>query len=194
MGSIEAAAAGQLKFGFCLGGNLYGSNPDAAFAAEALGKLDMVVYLNTTLNTGHAHGLAQRDDHPAGACARRRARSRPRRSRCSATCARATAARARHAGPRSEVEIVADLARRVLGNDGPIDWNEMATHCADSRGDRPDHSRAGRRSAEIDRTKQEFQISGRRLDTPRFPTPNGRAQLHVHDCCPSWRRGQASCG
>ena len=35
-----------------------GSNPDATFAAEALGKLDLLVYLNTTLNTGHAHGLA----------------------------------------------------------------------------------------------------------------------------------------
>ena len=29
MACIEAAAAGRLKFGFCLGGNLYGSNPDA---------------------------------------------------------------------------------------------------------------------------------------------------------------------
>ncbi len=30
----KAAHAGELKFGFCLGGNLYGSNPDAAFAAR----------------------------------------------------------------------------------------------------------------------------------------------------------------
>ena len=33
LGCIEAAHAEQLKFGFCLGGNLYGSNPDAAFVA-----------------------------------------------------------------------------------------------------------------------------------------------------------------
>ncbi|HMO84298.1 MAG TPA: histidine kinase, partial [Lacipirellulaceae bacterium] len=55
---MEGAAAGELKVGVCLGGNLYGSNPDARFAQRALGSLDMLVYLSTTLNTGHAFGLA----------------------------------------------------------------------------------------------------------------------------------------
>ncbi|MFP6611346.1 MAG: molybdopterin-dependent oxidoreductase, partial [Pirellulales bacterium] len=55
---VERAAAGQLKFGFCLGGNLYGSNPDAAYAAQALSQLNTLVYLSTTLNTGHAHAVA----------------------------------------------------------------------------------------------------------------------------------------
>src|SRR5262249_8371100 len=58
MASMEAGGNGKLKFGLCLGGNLYGSNPDSAYAAEALGKLDLLVYMSTTLNTGHAHGLA----------------------------------------------------------------------------------------------------------------------------------------
>jgi anaerobic selenocysteine-containing dehydrogenase len=35
--------------------------------------------------------------------------------------------------------------------------------------------------AEIDRTKQEFQISGRTFHQPQFATPDGRARLHVHD-------------
>jgi anaerobic selenocysteine-containing dehydrogenase len=35
--------------------------------------------------------------------------------------------------------------------------------------------------AEIDRTKQEFQIPGRTFHKPRFPTADGRAILHVHD-------------
>src|SRR3954463_13406325 len=58
MACVEGAAAGEVKFGFCLGGNLYGSNPDAKFAASALRKLDQITYLSTTLNSGHAHGLA----------------------------------------------------------------------------------------------------------------------------------------
>ena len=41
--------------------------PTPTFAAERCRKLETLVYLNTTLNTGHAHGLAARDDHPAGA-------------------------------------------------------------------------------------------------------------------------------
>ena len=59
MQCMEGAAKGDLKFGLCLGGNLYGSNPDAAFANQALSNLDMLVYLSTTLNTGHVHGLAK---------------------------------------------------------------------------------------------------------------------------------------
>jgi molybdopterin-dependent oxidoreductase alpha subunit len=56
---MEAAHRGDLKFAMCLGGNLYGSNPDSQFADEALRRLDMLVMLNTTLNTGHSNGLAK---------------------------------------------------------------------------------------------------------------------------------------
>jgi molybdopterin-dependent oxidoreductase alpha subunit len=42
MACMQAADAGELKFGFCLGGNLFGSNPDATFARQALGRLDML--------------------------------------------------------------------------------------------------------------------------------------------------------
>src|SRR5690606_4672457 len=53
MACMEAADRGEMDVAFCLGGNLYGSNPDAAFAARALQKIGQVVYLSTTLNTGH---------------------------------------------------------------------------------------------------------------------------------------------
>jgi anaerobic selenocysteine-containing dehydrogenase len=35
--------------------------------------------------------------------------------------------------------------------------------------------------ADIDRTKQEFQIGGRTFHAAQFATPDGRARLHVHD-------------
>jgi anaerobic selenocysteine-containing dehydrogenase len=38
--------------------------------------------------------------------------------------------------------------------------------------------------SEIDRTRQEFQIGGRVFHDARFPTYNGRANLHVHDLPP----------
>lgn len=34
--------------------------------------------------------------------------------------------------------------------------------------------------AEIDRTREEFQIAGRTFHTPVFPTPSGRARFHAH--------------
>jgi anaerobic selenocysteine-containing dehydrogenase len=35
--------------------------------------------------------------------------------------------------------------------------------------------------AQIDRTKEEFQIPGRTFHEPKFPTADGRAILHLHD-------------
>ena len=56
---MEAAEESMMDVGFFLGGNLYGSNPDSNFAANALSKLKMSIMLNTTLNTGHFNGLAE---------------------------------------------------------------------------------------------------------------------------------------
>ena len=143
MACIEAAAAGELKFGFCLGGNLYGSNPDAEFAAEALANLDLLVYLNTTLNTGHAHGLARetiilpvlaRDEEPQPTTQEsmfnyiRLSDGGPRR----------------HEGPRSEIEVVSLLADRVLG---AIDADRLAR-------DRAHAARFARRSPRCSRLRE----------------------------------------
>jgi len=177
MGSIEAAAEGRLKVGVCLGGNLYGSNPDAAFAHSALGKLDLLVYMNTTLNTGHAHGLAAetiilpvlaRDEEP-----------QPTTQESMFNYVRLSdGGPARHIGPRSEVQIVADLAHRVLGEVGPVDWRVMA----DTGQIRQAMSQiipGWEKIHDIDRTREEFHITGRTFREPTFSTPSGKARLHV---------------
>ena len=60
MACMQAAERGEVHSAICLGGNLFGSNPDAKFAMRALSKLDLITYLSTTLNTGHAWGRAAR--------------------------------------------------------------------------------------------------------------------------------------
>jgi molybdopterin-dependent oxidoreductase alpha subunit len=186
-GCIEAADAGRMKLGVCLGGNLYGSNPDAAYAARAMSKLDMLVYLSTSLNTGHVRAPAAetiilpvlaRDEEP-----------QPTTQESMFNYVRLSdGGPARHVGPKSEVEVVAEIAARVLentGNGNPsngrgvIDWQSM-------RDTGRIRQAIGRivpgfeLMTEIDRTKQEFQIGGRTFHQPRFPTPSGRARLHVH--------------
>ena len=109
MACMEGAAAGELKVGFCLGGNLYGSNPDATYAEKSLDNLDQIVYLSTTLNTGHAYGLARetiilpvlaRDEEPEPTTQEsmfnyiRLSDGGPRR----------------HEGTRSEIDIIASIA------------------------------------------------------------------------------------
>jgi len=175
---MEAAQRGLLRFGWCLGGNLYGSNPDAASAEKALINLEMIVYLSTTLNTGHARGRAKetivlpvlaRDEEPQKTTQEsmfnyvRLSDGGPRR----------------HLGPRHEVSVIAHLARAVLGDNGPIDWHAMERHETIRHFIAriiPGYEKIG----EIDRTGREFQIAGRTLHTPRFPTPTGRAQFKPH--------------
>jgi molybdopterin-dependent oxidoreductase alpha subunit len=182
MGCIEAAEAGRLKFGFCLGGNLYGSNPDARYAQRALAKLDMIVYLSTTLNTGHARGLAHetivlpvlaRDEEP-----------QPTTQESMFSYVRLSdGGPRRHEGPRSEIQIVAELGRRVLGSDGPLDWARLS-RTGEIRDAIARVIPGWEKISEIDRTKQEFRVAGRHLVEAPFPTASGRAQLHVHELPP----------
>jgi molybdopterin-dependent oxidoreductase alpha subunit len=175
---MEAAKSGELKFGLCLGGNLYGSNPDAQFAEEALEELDMLVMLNTTMNTGHGRGLAKqtivlpvlaRDEEPEPSTQEsmfnyvRLSDGGPRRL----------------PGPRSEVSIIAEIGRRVLGNSTPVDWEEMQK----TNTIRHWISKVVPGYQEIDtiaKTGKEFQVGGRTYHTPKFNTKDGRAKLFTH--------------
>ena len=56
---MQAIDRGEIKVGLCLGGNLFGSGPDAAWSTRVMGKLDHVAYMSTTLNTGHAWGTGK---------------------------------------------------------------------------------------------------------------------------------------
>ena len=179
LGSIGRADEGKVRFASCLGGNLYGSNPDSAFAARAMSKIDMVAYMSTTLNTGHAHGRGRetiilpvlaRDEEPQATTQE----SMFNYVRLS------DGGTPRHVGPRSEVQVIADLAGRVLGDSTPIDWESMRRHGRIREAIAeiiPGYEKIGA----IDQTRQEFQIDGRTLHEPKFPTDTGRAKFHVVD-------------
>lgn len=176
---VEQSAAGRLRMGFCLGGNLFGSNPDARFAADALSKLDMTVYLNTTLNTGHAHGLAaQALILPVKA---RDEESQPTTQESMFNYIRLSdGGPQRLDGPRSEIDVIADLGDRLLGQSGPIDWSAMRQH-ANIRQMIARVVPGFEKLAEIDQTREEFQIAGRTFHRPVFATPDRRARIHIHD-------------
>jgi anaerobic selenocysteine-containing dehydrogenase len=103
----------------------------------------------------------------------------------------------RHAGTRSEVDVIATIAEHVFEGEpassgaqaqswllasrsSPLDWSSMRSTA---------HIRQAiarivpgfEHLAEIDRTKQEFQIAGRTFHEPRFATPDGRARMHAHE-------------
>jgi molybdopterin-dependent oxidoreductase alpha subunit len=175
---IEAANRYDLRVGFCLGGNLYGSNPDSTYAAEALSRLEMNVMLSTTLNTGHVHGLADetivlpvlaRDEEP-----------QPTTQESMFNLVRLSDGGPRRLpGPRSEVEVIAAIGGKLLPESAGIDWQSMRENGTIRRwigAVVPGFQEI----ADIDQTKQEFQIPGRTFHEPRFATDDGRGAMHVH--------------
>ncbi|MHC5113161.1 MAG: FdhF/YdeP family oxidoreductase [Planctomycetota bacterium] len=176
---MTQAHAGQMRFACCLGGNLYGSNPDSTFAAEAMNRIDTVVYLSTTLNTGHAWGTGRetiilpvlaRDEEPE-ATTQESMFNYVRFSE---------GGEPRHEGPRSEVEVIASIAEAYFddADASPVDWASMRRHrrIREAIGKIiPGYAAIG----DIDDTKREFQIEGRTFHEPSFPTASGRAQFHA---------------
>ncbi len=188
MECMVSADTGELKVGFCLGGNLYGSNPDAKFAAKSLANLDQLVYLNTTLNTGHAYGLARETIIlPVSA---RDEESEPTTQESMFNFIRMSdGGPKRHAGTRSEVEIISAIADGVLGPaasastaapPSPIDWSVMRS-TSEIRHTIAKVVPGFEEIENIDKTKHEFQIGGRTFHKPQFATPDGRARLHTHE-------------
>lgn len=187
MGCMKAAESGEVRSALCLGGNLFGSNPDAKFASRALGKLELITYLNTTLNTGHAWGRGRetlilpvlaRDEEPA-ATTQESMFNFVRLSDGGA---------ARHQGPRAEIDIIATLGRMVGAGAGAVDWESLRDACQVRQLIAqvvPGFEKLG----DIDRTRQEFQIPGRTFHTPRFATPSGKAHFAAHPLPPQHEGG-----
>lgn len=175
MACMEAAQDGKIKAGICLGGNLFGSNPDASYARQALGKLQMLATLSTTLNTGHVHALADqtlilpvlaRDEEP-----------QPTTQESMFNYVRLSdGGAARLPGPRSEIQVIAEFGHRLVGDSAAIRWNDMRQ----GNTIRQWISKVvpGYAAIEnIDQTKQEFLIEGRTYHRPQFGTPDGKAVL-----------------
>jgi len=179
---MERADQGTIRAAVCLGGNLYGSNPDATFAGRAMEKLDLAVYLSTTLNTGHAWGTGRetyilpvlaRDEEPE-----------PTTQESMFNFVRlSSGGPVRHQGPRSEVQVIAELGEGLLGDSTPIDWRSMR-HTGRIREMIAKVVPGYEGVADIDRTKREFAIPGRVLHVPKFPTADGRAIVHCHEIPP----------
>jgi molybdopterin-dependent oxidoreductase alpha subunit len=186
---LDAAEAGKMRFALCLGGNLWGASPDATYAGRAMEKIDTVVYLSTSLNTGHAGGLGGEETIILPVLARDEEPEPSTQESMFSYVRLSDGGTPRHAvtetsGPRAEVAIVADLAERVLGAGGPVNWRDMA-HTSTIRRAIAAIVPGLEQIADIDRTKQEFSIPGRAIDRPAFPTADGRAHLVVHDIPPA---------
>ncbi len=175
---IEAAEAGKVDSLLCLGGNLYGANPDSMQAKRALGNIDTIIYLATKPNLGHFSGLAKKNTIVIPVL------NRFEQPYKTTTESGNNFVRLSDEGETHlqgdlipEGQFLTELAHRLLGSD-PINWRELQN---------PKYVRqliaqtipGYEKIATIDQTKEEFTIGGRILTTPHFPTPTGKAAMFV---------------
>lgn len=175
--SMEAAARGEIDAALLLGGNLFGSNPDRAWAGAALRTIPFTVSLTTKLNEGHVHGRGRtslvlpvlaRDEEPQ-ATTQESMFNFVRLSDGGTPAVRGEL--------RSEVEVLSAIASGVLP-EGRFDWSVLHSHEAlrhEIARVVPGYADA----AEIGSTRREFAVAGRVLHEPRFPTADGRAHFAV---------------
>lgn len=173
---VQRAGEGRVRFALHLGGNLFGSCPDARAASNALRCIGTTVFLSTTLNTGHAHGRGRESlILPVRA---RDEEDQPTTQESMFNFVRLSdGGPARYDGPTGEVRVIAALARRVL-TDSPLNFDELERHSNLRRAIAaiiPGYEPV----AEIDTTKREFAVQGRTRHEPVFATPTGRARFHA---------------
>jgi molybdopterin-dependent oxidoreductase alpha subunit len=171
---MDSAHNNEIDFAWNLGGNLYGSNPDAKFTQESLSKIGFTLYMNTTLNQSHFRGVGKttlilpvlsRDEEPE-----------PTTQESMFSFVRLSeGGPARYLGPRSEVKVVAEIARRVLP-EGSIPWKELS-HTGQIRNMIGSVVPGFDKMKSIDDSKEEFHIDGRALHSPQFPRSGGKAEF-----------------
>ena len=176
---IEAADDHKVDTLFCLGGNLYGANPDSTQAKRALGNVETIIYLATKPNLGHFHGLAKHNTIVIPVL------NRFENPHKTTTESGNNFVRFNDTGKThltqadliSEVEFLTELADRVHGT-FPVNWRQLQ----DTKYVRqliaqtiPGYEKIGA----IDETNEEFTISGRIVTEPKFKTPSGKAKMFV---------------
>jgi molybdopterin-dependent oxidoreductase alpha subunit len=187
---MAAAQRGEMDAAFLLGGNLLGANPDRAWSEQALGRIPFTLTLSTKLNTGHAlrRGgtrivlpVLARDEEPQ----RTTQESMFNFVRMSdGGEAELRGGDAVGAELRSEVQVIASLARRILPPDR-FDWASLEEHA--SLREAVSSTVPGYGALrELDEGGAEFQIGGRSFHRPRFATEDGRANCRVTPV-PHWK-------
>ncbi|BAG05246.1 oxidoreductase alpha subunit [Microcystis aeruginosa NIES-843] len=178
---IEAAERGKINTLFCLGGNLYGANPDLTQAKKALAQIDTIFYVATKPNLGHFQGLARQNTVILPVFARFE-NPHPTTTESGNNFVRfnergSSHLQGSHVDIISEVELLTNIAVKVLGTN-PIDWSRLH----DTAYIRqliaktiPGYEKIG----QLDQTQTEFTISGRIFTEPHFPTSTGKAQMSV---------------
>lgn len=190
--TVRAMRDGRLDVFMAMGGNFAAATPDTALTETALREVPLTVHVSTKLNRSHVVpgrrslilpclGRTERDDGDHRRAARDAA---PRfvTVEDSMSVVHSSRGTLRPASDmlRSEPAIVADLARRVLGDDDPTPWEDFGDDYARIR---ESISRVVPGFEDFERRVSEpggFVLPHPPRDVREFPTATGKARFTVN--------------
>jgi len=176
MACMRAAHAGDMDAAVIMGGNLFEATPDTDWAETALSKIGLKVFLTTTLNRGHVHGLGEGETLILPVTARDEEWEPTTQESMFNFVRLSDGGIARLDNVRPETHILADLAGHML-SDCPIDFSAFTRH-AKTRQAIAAIVPGMEDMADIDVAKREFHIRNRVLHAPMFGG-DGKAHFRV---------------
>ncbi|MDO8360321.1 MAG: molybdopterin dinucleotide binding domain-containing protein, partial [Devosia sp.] len=177
MAGLEAAARGEIDAAVIMGGNLWGATPDTEFSTRAMGAIGFKLFLTTTLNRGHVHGLGEGESLILPVTARDEEWSPTTQESMFNFVRLSDGGIERLDNVRPETVILSDLAQLLLPG-SPIPFARFKDH-RELRQAIAVIVPGMEQLADIDVAKKEFHIKNRVMHAPKFGTADGRAHFVV---------------
>ncbi|WP_224703035.1 FdhF/YdeP family oxidoreductase [Devosia aquimaris] len=177
MACLKAADAGEIDSAVIMGGNLWGATPDTGFANRAMGAIGFKLFLTTTLNMGHVHGLGDGEVLILPVTARDEEWEPTTQESMFNYVRLSDGGIVRLDNVRPESWILGELGQRLMPN-SPIAFKAFSAH-AKVRDAIAAIVPGLEELADIDVAKKEFHIKHRVMHTPEFGTVDGKAHLVI---------------
>ncbi|NOR88252.1 MAG: FdhF/YdeP family oxidoreductase, partial [Bacteroidales bacterium] len=176
MSCMKASSEGKIDLAFLLGGNLFSANPDTKFAEKAFNNIPFKVFLNTTLNQGHFNGIDE-EVIILPVIARDEEKQKTTQESMFNFVRMSNGGIIRLDNLRSEIEIISEIAQKVLGNN-ILDFKKLKQH-KNIRKLMGQLILGFEKMNDIDETGGEFQIPNRTYHQAKFETLNHKANLRL---------------
>ena len=178
---LTKAHEGHIDTALIMGGNLYEATPDSQWAQQALDRIGCKIFLTTTLNRGHIHGLDNSEAIVFPVTARDEEWQSTTQESMFNYVRLSDGGIERLTNVKPEVEILCELASRMVPT-GTLDFEVFKTH--DTIRQAIAKIIPGMEDlADIGVAKKEFHVRQRLLHRPDFKTATGKARFSRHQ----WR-------
>ncbi len=174
---LEAADRGEIDAALLMGGNLYSATPDSKWAQAALDKIPFKVYLTTTLNHGHVHGMETSEALILPVTARDEEWQSTTQESMFNFVRLSDGGIERLHKTKPESWILCEWAKGLFNDtQSAINFDELKQH-KNVRQAIANIIPGLQKLKQIDDSKQEFTIANRLLHQPEFFTQNGKAKF-----------------